>query len=109
MTTRARLPAAFSRCSGLAFGLALAFAAPADASPRSYDVENLLKEGLPAWREGRLPPQPRQETAPMKRLPEAPTLRPASDLQPAPALTPPPPAGRSQDAPRSRPSGAWGG
>lgn len=100
MTTRmAALPAMF-------VGLALAISA--EASPRGYDVKGLLEQGLPAWREGRMPPAPAPKGEPLKNLPEmpAPTLRPATELQPAPAA--PPRSIRSEDAPRSKASGAWG-
>jgi|GEM_PF-2075895 len=106
---------------GLGFGLALAlaaFAIDADASPKGYDIERLMRQEMPGWRSGRYQAAPQPQPRPLERIPTVPApafAPPAESPAPAPAaatpIPPPPPLAPAakpmmRDAPASAGTGA---
>lgn len=66
--------------------------APAHASPKSYDIETLLRQDLPSWRSGAVRPVPPPQGAPLDRqltAPSAPALTPSAPAFAPRPITPP--------------------
>lgn len=102
-----------NRTFATALAIAALVAASAEASPKGYDIERLLRQDLPAWRSGAATPAAPPPARPLERLPNvpAPAVVPqqpqAAPIQPsAPAAAPAAalPSPRRQMEPRILPS-----
>ncbi len=115
---------------GIAGGVAICLLTNgAAASPKGYDIEALLRQDLPSWRQSSGPAAPPPQARPLQRLPSPPppvyTQPPSAAPAVAAPILPPvvlptappamptatPAAGRrvirTTEAPRSTVSGAW--
>ncbi len=69
--------------------IAAAVATGASASPKGYDIERFLEEGLPGWRTGAEPaPPPAPIARPLDRLPNVPSPAVLPDPGPEPGPEP---------------------
>jgi len=69
-----------------ALALVVVATTPANASPKSYDIETLLRQDMPSWRNAAVRPVPPPQGGPLNRPQMAPS---APAFAPRPAAPPP--------------------